>query len=150
MFEQARGMVEVPVRKLPFKLFYGFQNIIGFCILSNHKHPFIFWTSVIWNVHQPFQSVEWNVHQPFLYSSSAFRSIRLFQFLVSPYRKAPEQFQNTWLCNTCDHPFALMGVEWVHHLFYGNVVITCKIGSFLCSLDNLLQKNFEGWRWRLS
>ena len=22
-----------------------------------------------------------------------------------------------------------------------NVVVTCKIGSFLCSLDNLLQKN---------
>ena len=25
--------------------------------------------------------------------------------------------------------------------FGGNVVATCKIGSFLCSLDNLLQKN---------
>ena len=25
--------------------------------------------------------------------------------------------------------------------FRGNVVVTCKIGSFLCSLDNLLQKN---------
>ena len=25
--------------------------------------------------------------------------------------------------------------------FRGNVVFTCKIGSFLCSLDNLLQKN---------
>ena len=25
--------------------------------------------------------------------------------------------------------------------FRGNVVATCKIGSFLCSLDNLLQKN---------
>ena len=24
--------------------------------------------------------------------------------------------------------------------FMGNVVVTCKIGSFLCSLDNLLQK----------
>ena len=38
-------------------------------------------------------------------------------------------------------------VEWVHCLFLfppcfrKNVVITCKIGSFLCSLDNLLQKN---------
>ena len=28
----------------------------------------------------------------------------------------------------------LRGVEW-------NVLVTCKIGSFLCSLDNLLQKN---------
>ena len=41
----------------------------------------------------------------------------------------------------------LRGVEWVHGLFlfplvFGeNVVATCKIGSFLCSLDNLLQKN---------
>ena len=26
-------------------------------------------------------------------------------------------------------------------LFRENVVATCKIGSFLCSLDNLLQKN---------
>ena len=25
--------------------------------------------------------------------------------------------------------------------FRGNVVATCKIGSFLCSLDNLLRKN---------
>ena len=42
----------------------------------------------------------------------------------------------------------LRGVEWVHGLFLfprpcfkENVVATCKIGSFLCSLDNLLQKN---------
>ena len=25
--------------------------------------------------------------------------------------------------------------------FRENIVVTCKIGSFLCSLDNLLQKN---------
>ena len=41
----------------------------------------------------------------------------------------------------------IRGVEWVHGLFLfppcfkENVVATCKIGSFLCSLDNLLQKN---------
>ena len=41
----------------------------------------------------------------------------------------------------------LRGVEWVHGLFLlsrcfrENVVATCKIGSFLCSLDNLLKKN---------
>ena len=41
----------------------------------------------------------------------------------------------------------LRGVEWVHDLFLfppcfrENEVATCKIGSFLCSLDNLLQKN---------
>ena len=29
----------------------------------------------------------------------------------------------------------------VSHCFRENVVVTCKIGSFLCSLDNLLQKN---------
>ena len=29
----------------------------------------------------------------------------------------------------------------VSHCFRENVVATCKIGSFLCSLDNLLQKN---------
>ena len=40
----------------------------------------------------------------------------------------------------------LRGVEWVHGFFLfplvlgKNVVATCKIGSFLCSLDNLLQK----------
>ena len=40
--------------------------------------------------------------------------------------------------------------------FRKNVVATCKIGSFLCSLDNLLQRNvivlFFGnqiWKWRL-
>ena len=38
-------------------------------------------------------------------------------------------------------------VEWVHGLFLFPLVLgkmyvaTCKIGSFLCSLDNLLQKN---------
>ena len=41
----------------------------------------------------------------------------------------------------------LRGVEWVHGLFFvspcfrENVVATCEIGSFLCSLDNLLQKH---------
>ena len=29
----------------------------------------------------------------------------------------------------------------VSHCFRENVVATCKIGSFLCSLDNSLQKN---------
>ena len=45
-------------------------------------------------------------------------------------------------------PFTLLrGVEWVYGLFLfppcfrENVVATCKIGSFLCSLDNLLHKN---------
>ena len=43
-------------------------------------------------------------------------------------------------------PFKEWTVEWVHGLFLfpcfrENVVATCKIGSFLCSLDNLLQKN---------
>ena len=41
----------------------------------------------------------------------------------------------------------LRGVEWVRCLFLfplcfrENVFVTCKIGSFLCNLDNLLQKN---------
>ena len=41
----------------------------------------------------------------------------------------------------------LWGGEWVHCLFLfplvlgKNVVVTCKIESFLCSLDNLPQKN---------
>ena len=30
---------------------------------------------------------------------------------------------------------------YVSPCFRENVVVTCKIGSFLCSLDNLLQKN---------
>ena len=32
----------------------------------------------------------------------------------------------------------------VSSYFRGNVVATCKIGSFLCSLDNLFQKNVIG------
>ena len=42
---------------------------------------------------------------------------------------------------------SLRDVEWVHDLFLfppcfrENEVATCKIGSFLCSLDNLLQKH---------
>ena len=40
----------------------------------------------------------------------------------------------------------LRGVEWVHGLFLfplvlGKMKLPCKIGSFLCTLDNLLQKN---------
>ena len=47
---------------------------------------------------------------------------------------------------TCFFFFSLRGGEWVHCLFLfpcfrENVVATYKIGSFLCSLDNLLQKN---------
>ena len=44
-------------------------------------------------------------------------------------------------------PTHLTGVEWVHCLFFfppcfrENVVVTCKIGSFLCNLYSLLQKN---------
>ena len=46
-------------------------------------------------------------------------------------------------------PSTLRGVEWVHYLFLFplvlgkkiNLVVTCEIGSFLCNLDNLLQKN---------
>ena len=40
----------------------------------------------------------------------------------------------------------LTGVEWIHCLFLfplvlgKNVVVTCKTGSFLCSLNNLFQK----------
>ena len=58
-------------------------------------------------------------------------------------------------------PFKGGGVEWVSLFvlvspcFRENVVVTCKIGSFLCSLDNLLQKTvtvfFFGnqiWKWR--
>ena len=42
---------------------------------------------------------------------------------------------------------SLRGVEWVHGLFLFPLVLGkmklphAKIGSFLCSLDNLLQKN---------
>ena len=43
---------------------------------------------------------------------------------------------------------SLRGVEWIHCLFLFSLVLRkmqlpyiCKIGSFLCSLDNLLQKN---------
>ena len=54
-------------------------------------------------------------------------------------------------CHCCKTEFQinLRGVEWVHGLvlvspcFRENVVATCKIGSFLWSLDNLLQKNVK-------
>ena len=47
-------------------------------------------------------------------------------------------------------------MEWVHCLFLfppyfrETVHVTCKIGSYLCSLDTLLQKNvivFLFWKW---
>ena len=53
--------------------------------------------------------------------------------------------QTSW--NYIGNSTCLRGVEWVHDLFLfpprfrENEVATCKIGSFLCSLDNLLQKN---------
>ena len=38
-----------------------------------------------------------------------------------------------------------MGPLLVPPCFRENVVATCKIGSFLCSLDNLLQENVIVW-----
>ena len=60
---------------------------------------------------------------------------KIFCFLINCTHKI--QFQKK----------LLRGVEWVHGLFlfplvFGkNVAATCKIGSFLCSLGNLFQKN---------
>ena len=51
------------------------------------------------------------------------------------------------LCLGGLHRGCLRGMEWAHCLFLfplvfrKNIVVTCKIGSFLCSFDNLLQKN---------
>ena len=60
------------IRILFLKPFDCFQNITGFCILKNHKYPFIYWE--MW-------SGMCTNHQS--WSSSAFCSIRLFQFLIS-------------------------------------------------------------------
>ena len=52
--------------------------------------------------------------------------------------------QLRWSCLVLTKP--IKGVEWVHGLFlfplifWENVVTTCKIRPFLCSLDNLLRK----------
>ena len=46
-----------------------------------------------------------------------------------------EQKQQLWALKGCG-----MG-PWLVLVLGQNVVATCKIGSFLCSLDNLLQKN---------
>ena len=43
-----------------------------------------------------------------------------------------------WVMNGCGMGPLLVLVS---PCFTENVVVTCKIGSFLCSLDNLLQKN---------
>ena len=49
------------------------------------------------------------------------------------------------LCSNHGHNFNGCGMGTllvlVSPCFRENVVVTCKIGSFLCSLDNLLQKN---------
>ena len=70
-----------------------------------------------------------------------------------PTRKSEESnmaaFTGLNLCCCCCVLFFLnlngcgMGPLLVHvsRCFRENVVVTCKIGSFLCSLDNLLQKN---------
>ena len=52
-----------------------------------------------------------------------------------------------WKESKSSFTWRLRGVEWVHGLFLfpivfrENVVASCKIGSFLCSLDYLLQNN---------
>ena len=48
------------------------------------------------------------------------------------YRQPLEQFRGCGM-----GPWPVL----VSSCFRENVVVTCKIGSFLCSLDNLLQKN---------
>ena len=47
------------------------------------------------------------------------------------------------MCTSCGLKGCGMGTLFVlvYPCFRKNVVITCKSGSFLCSLDNLLQKN---------
>ena len=47
------------------------------------------------------------------------------------------QFSSSWLKGCGMGPWLVL----VSPSFRENVVATCKIGSFLCSLDNLLQKN---------
>ena len=54
-------------------------------------------------------------------------------------------FACNWTGQLGTDQWTIKGVEWVHGLFLfplvrENVIATCKIGSFLCSLDNLSQK----------
>ena len=66
------------------------------------------------------------------------------------YTHKDGSMQNKLLCESHKSVMQQLkrGVEWVHGLFLFPLVLgktfvvaTCKIGSFLCSSDNLLQKN---------
>ena len=67
-------------------------------------------------------------------------SHRMTSSMVVPYLRWLHQ----WVLSRFKIQDLLRGVEWVHGVFLFPLVLvvaTCKIGSFLCSLDNLLQKN---------
>ena len=84
----------------------------------------------------------WTIFWPEEFSSGCFCIITLHIFISELNGK-----QFLFACVAFFTIPMLRGVEWVHGLFLfplcfrESVVATCKIGSFLCSLDNLLQKN---------
>ena len=75
IWTETMAIVDVPVRKLPLKPTDCFQNITALRYYT--LEPF--------STHSSTENcgLGCDVHQPSSYSSSAFCSIRLFQFLVS-------------------------------------------------------------------
>ena len=63
----------------------------------------------------------------------------VLKYLTTPIQSLSQKSQlNPWIFKGCGMgPWLVL----VSPCFRENVVATCKIGSFLCSLDNLLQKN---------
>ena len=92
------------------------------------------------------------IFQPTLLASADNTKIHVFHYITNAVNqltrlqgKISPKYRNSFIY--CDSSSYLKGCgmgPWlvlVSPCFRENVVATCKIGSFLCSLDNLLQKN---------
>ena len=70
---------------------------------------------------------------------SLFTPFTFTKYFLLCYLFVKQHFQPTWsIINGCGMGPLLVLVS---PCLWENVVVTCKSGSFLCSLDNLLQKN---------
>ena len=88
------AVVDVSVSKLPLKP-DCFQNITGFCILLNH-----------FSIHSPTENSCLGCAPAIFVQFCCFLPLHSsILFLGFTYCKALEHLRNTWLCNTCDHPF---------------------------------------------
>ena len=98
----------------------------------NHLYVLVHFKSSVDNIIDSLLTVTQEVSKPYSGKRKAIFSIPLWPHLDFGHR------EQIWYMKGCGtSPWLVL----VFPCFRENVVATCKIGSFLCSLDKLLQKN---------